>query len=304
MKYRELQSILKEFRARGYVLRCKLNQKAEVLAAEYERITSVINNHAVTGTDLSLDNLSIVSEADIPINSYQTKVPKFNQQLDGGVRHIGIEFEFITKHPLSEIAHALSTSGYNVEYVGYSNEVRPGWYKLVDDGSIEEKGQYNYSGELVTPPLDLNNKEDMKTLKEILKFMRDYCECRVNSSCGTHVHLEAKDFNASQIIKYFKAWQSNEETFDKGQPESRKLDNCSYCTTLRNHNFSRCSSLTDLCKELGNGTLRIDGRYHKLNPYSFVKYGTLEVRHHSATMSFDKIIRYAKAQMKFMLNSI
>lgn len=279
----------------GMDVQVKLNSKKEILQAEYTRLTGI-------GRDILSE---VRREIALPINTYQTKVPVFNQPIQN--RRIGLEFEFISELPAEELVKKLQERFHSVTYEGYTHVVRKGWYKVVTDVTIQRQGKYQHTGELVTPPLDMTNSADMAGLKKILKDMREL-GCRVNKSCGTHLHLEAIDFNAEQIIKYFKAWQAKEDDFDLKQPNSRKNSNNTYCQSLRNVNYESCQTLTEVClahsKARGHYNLHISGRYFKLNPFSFAKYGTLEVRHHSGTLNFQKIISYAKEQMDFMLASV
>jgi hypothetical protein len=129
--------------------------------------------------------------------------------------------------------------------------------KIKDDGSLREpEGAYSFEFTCLTRA---DNFDNLERLCKALKVLG----ASVNSSCGLHVHLDARDGAGRSIATRLK---NSLPLLKKLVPKSR-LNN-SYC-------------LDDVSTR--------GKRYAKINRESLRKHRTIEVRMHSGTTDFTKI---------------
>lgn len=235
----------------------------------------------------------------------------------------GIEIEFIRPNELekSTIVNKINSNLTDEGFTGcqlesYNHITRPTW-KLVGDSSVH--GQYNYRGgnELVSPILrGLNGK---RQLEIVLKVLNDL-GCKVNRSCGLHVHHDVTDTMVkgkkeatvflNNLIKFtckfehfiYRLISPSRLTGSWCQPARR------YFTNMRNSNTANLSQISknifknvkeqcdDKYNRYGRGqtnsytpsTLQ-RGRYCGLNLKNIWTRGSVEFRYHQGTLSFNKI---------------
>jgi hypothetical protein len=99
-----------------------------------------------------------------------------------------------------------------------------------------------------------------------------------------HIHFDASKFKLKQFKNLILNYADMESVIDTFLPNSRRASNNTYCKSIISHktaieNASTINQLTDA----------IPQRHSKLNTKSYVKYKTIEFRHHSGTVEFDKI---------------
>jgi len=232
----------------------------------------------------------------------------------------GIEIEFIRPNNMpkeyiaSRIDRELNGIG-GCQIESYNHITRPQW-KLVSDSSVH--GSYGFTGsnELVSPILKgLNGK---RQLEIVLKVLNDL-GCKVNRSCGLHVHHDVTDTMVkgkkeatvflNNLIKFtckfehfiYRLISPSRLTGSWCQPAR------SYFTNMRNAdaNLSQISkyifkNVKDQCDDKYNrygrgqtnsytpNTLQ-RGRYCGLNLKNIWTRGSVEFRYHQGTLNFDKI---------------
>lgn len=158
-------------------------------------------------------------------------------------------------------------------------------WKITNDSSINGEKSF----ELVSPPLiGMAGIEQLKIVCSVLKE----CGALVNKSCGLHVHIDAGNFDLTQIKNIFKNYCIIEGHIDKIMPMSRRGNSNKYCYSIFNNYINKkdalnaiteSNSIAEIVEKLGNG------RYCKVNGNSYVKHGTIEFRQHSGTIEFEKI---------------
>lgn len=137
---------------------------------------------------------------------------------------------------------------------------------IKDDGSIREISGY-FSCE-VTVLTRINDLSNLKKVCEVLNNLG----AKVNSSCGMHIHLDARYMNETDVKKVGQKFSKSLKVLSKMIPKSRR--NNSYC-------------------EIGVSRLH-GGRYYAVNLTSFRKHKTIEIRAHSSTTDFNKIVYWIK----------
>lgn len=210
-----------------------------------------------------------------------TRPTNFNQE-----RTFGIEIEFVGSR--SDVYHALIAKGIECEVEGYNHTTQTYW-KLTTDASVDD------GYELVSPIL--KGDSGIAALKKVCEALEE-TNCSVNRSCGLHVHLHAADADFSQVKNFTKLYVKHEPAMDSIMPPSRRGSGAQYVrSNLERHTsvesalsqISRATNMNDLASAVCGSN-----RYHKLNTQSFWNYGTIEVRHHSGTIEFEKISNWIK----------
>jgi hypothetical protein len=174
-------------------------------------------------------------------------------------RHIAAEIECFGPKTYDDLGIALMRAGL-------SNYV-----ELKRDGSIRPNtgSQHSYELAVLAPASEFN-----AAITKISAVLKDN-ECSVNRTCGLHVHLDARA-HVGNADKMFSNLVSSQAILYKMQPPSRRAN--TYCERTESK---------DLRKELGKGA-----RYKGINPMSYRKHNTIEVRLHSGTIDAVKIINF------------
>lgn len=188
------------------------------------------------------------------------------------VKNFGVEIECYNVNRIS-LCNEMTRRGLFVQIQGYNHNTTSYW-KIVSDGSIRGTN----GCEVVSPILNgQNGLDQIKIVCECLEVVN----AKVNKSCGVHVHHEASDITPRQMKNLLYFYARHENTIDSFMPQSRRGDDNHYCRstkttieTLRGLNFNGVS------------------RYSKLNLKSFYRQGTIEFRHHSATIEASKITNW------------
>ena len=148
----------------------------------------------------------------------------------------------------------------------------PLWVKSSGDGSIRTHGQT----EGIEYKLLLKRSELEMRLNRFCAMISDH---KVNTSCGLHVHIDCRGRTADDVravAKRMTAWLIALKEF---VPESRR-NNTDYAAL----SFSETN------------------RYRAVNFVAFSKYKTLEIRLHSGTVDYTKIIAWVRlCELLFVL---
>lgn len=202
----------------------------------------------------------------------------------------GIEIECLLPslnagRPMTQerLAEVITAAGVVCRAEGYNHHLRRTW-KIVSDGSL--RPGVGYSGfEVVSPPLDESGLEQVTKVCEALTALG----ATVNRSCGLHVHVGARTLPVPVLRKLAELYISHEPVVDSFMPASRRNSNCSYARSMTATSAAVLAAATDL-----NQIARAIGhdRFAKVNFLAYWRHGTVEFRHHSGTVSADKIIKW------------
>lgn len=195
---------------------------------------------------------------------------------------IGVEIEFYGVHYEKVLKH-LQAKGISVSYEGYTHQVMAGW-KLVTDVSVTSIGTGVRKGlELVSPIL--YGDEGLDELEVVMNTLESI-GAKVDKSCGLHVHHDVNDYTLKNFKSLYNMYWNYQNGIDSILPKSRRtVYENRYCKGLKTYRMNavqRASSIDRLVYVL-------ETRYIVLNPYSYIKYGTIEFRQHSGTVEFSKI---------------
>jgi hypothetical protein len=152
--------------------------------------------------------------------------------------------------------------GIEIEcYGSYLKEKLPIWAREKQDGSLDNGG--------VEFALLLKRSELEMRLHKFCSLLYNH---KVNKRCGLHIHLDQRNKTEKEVIKLAKHLDKWLSALKEFLPLSRRENN--YCKF---------------------GVSRFNGsRYRAVNVCSFAKYKTLEIRVHSGTTDYTKIISWIR----------
>lgn len=182
-------------------------------------------------------------------------------------RTYGIEIECIATIGQHGVEAALSAAGIT------------GW-RVKYDGSLSQGGV-----EVVSPVL--SGEEGLDAIRRVTRVLRD-AGCRVNRSCGLHVHHGIRDLSIAAVRRAARSWANNQTLIDGLVSESRRDGRNTYCQRLSSRDLSIIESATAL-RDLEY--IRVD-RYRTFNLACYGRFGTAEIRQHQGTLDAEKIISW------------
>lgn len=226
-------------------------------------------------------------------------------------KKFGVEIECYVPDKMDFIRKAIE-KGLDARDEIYNHTTRT-WWKITTDGSLRE---YNLGQaiEVVSPPLSgVKGWEELKKITDTLKEVG----AKVGVSCGLHIHVYAEvKTNGNGLSKVelmrdfvkgiFEFYGKYEVALDLIMPQSRRGDGATYARRVKDVvEKMNCTGryegmpkprITTIQEIYDNVVRRVavdrnwlGPRYCKVNIDSFVKYGTIEFRHHSGTVEFEKI---------------
>lgn len=182
-------------------------------------------------------------------------------------------------------------------------------WRVVNDGSLNGAPGF-FPMEVVSPVL--RGEEGLTTLRNVMALLQAK-GCKVNKSCGMHVHVGVRGMAPAQVRKIAAAFLNAEHCFDALVPPARR-DGNRYCQsnhTLVRHGgnasrLSSASSISMIANIINGGTSPQHYnpyRYYKLNFQSFVHHGTIEFRQHGGTVEAEKAANWVRLITGFCANA-
>lgn len=213
-------------------------------------------------------------------------------------RKFGVEIEFIGAYP-NDVVRAIVAAGIPCAVEGYNHATRNHW-KVVSDASIQVNSNMEpgMCGELVSPPLfGEAGLEQVKTVARAIAL----AGATVNKSCGLHVHVDANDLNAGQILSVVRRYAHFESAINSFMPPSRRESRWAYSV-----GGDYVNSLLRQINRYGNprnifGALN---RYMAVNLASYARHGTIEFRQHSGSTNANKICNWITFCVHFVNKAI
>lgn len=195
-------------------------------------------------------------------------------------RTFGVEIEFYgpTREALIE---AVKSQGLEIEYEGYTHRTTAHW-KIVTDSSVH--GSSGERGlELVSPIL--KGLDGINQINKVCIALKSV-DAKVNKTCGLHLHLDARDLTLQDWKNTLTFYYNYQEGIDKLMPKSRRdNDYCNHYSENELRRIQKCRSLEELFDTCHD-------RYKVINVSSFLRHGTIEMREHSGTVEFEKIVEW------------
>lgn len=205
-------------------------------------------------------------------------------------RRVGVELE--AKGISTRAAHAaLRTAGMDANHEGHthlpSSTTTEGPWRVVRDGSLSGE-----AFEAVSPPTT--------STYEVWRACRVLRQAgaRVDRQCGTHVHVDATNFEVADFKNAAKIWLRFEGALDGLLPASRRTRG-TYCHSNLSHVATVRNGITHAFEQIDNaGTMEEvknivqSGRFFKFNMESYWRHRTIEFRSHAGTLNGAKLSRW------------
>lgn len=203
-------------------------------------------------------------------------------------RKLGIEIEAYNC-TREKLASELRSAGIDVAIEGYNHTTRNHW-KLVTDSSLTGNNTF----ELVSPVLE--GEAGLKELEKVC-WVLEFCDVKVNDSCGLHIHMDAADFDLQTWKNLALSYKHLERVIDSFMPQSRRQNYyCKGLSSISASDIQAAQSIYDLRAAFGNN------RYRKVNLEAYARHRTVEFRQHSGTTNFTKMenwIRFLNGLITF-----
>jgi hypothetical protein len=195
---------------------------------------------------------------------FEPKVPKTK------LHHVGIEIEFISKSDKFQLASLLAKNNV-ADYV-----------ELKDDGSLRSETDYPHKHELCVLAPEVAIHEILRLVTKAL----DEAGSKVNGRCGLHVHIDVRNRDRTVVFNNFVRSQNILYAMN---PRSR-LDGTK-SDGKRDEAYSRRVEYADFDAAIENigGT-----KYWGVNPLTYSRLKTIEIRLHSGSTNFTKISNWIK----------
>jgi hypothetical protein len=208
-------------------------------------------------------------------------------------RRFGVELEAKGMNP-TEAAGVLAAAGFRVQDLAHLHDATRGnvqHWRVVYDGSV------NGGFEAVSPPL--NETLEVWKACNALRARGG----RVDRQCGTHVHVEAGDYELADFKALAKLWMRFEGAIDALMQPNRRGDLNQYTKSNLRAMIRRTGAADgegamagifqriDACETsmVIRDTLQGLERYYKLNLHAFWKHRTIEFRGHGGTLNGTKL---------------
>lgn len=208
-------------------------------------------------------------------------------------RKFGIEIEAYNC-TREKLASELRAAGINVAVEGYNHTTRNHW-KLVTDSSLTGNNTF----ELVSPVLE--GEAGLKELEKVC-WVLEYCDVKVNDSCGLHIHMDAADFDLQTWKNLALSYKHLERVIDSFMPQSRRQNYyCKGLSSISTADIQAAQNINDLRAAFGNN------RYRKVNLEAYARHRTVEFRQHSGTTNFTKMenwVRFLNGLITFAKSGI
>jgi len=201
----------------------------------------------------------------------------------------------------SQLAQLIRDAGVLCQEEHYNHSTRTHW-KVTTDGSLG----YDYGVEIVSPPLSGEAGFDaLRKVCQVLTRLR----CKVNKSCGLHVHVGARHRSVANLKSLVRAYKHFELVIDSFLAPSRRGNSNQFCQSSHISNETNFDVATTV-REVGLASgqygfdhARSSGRYRKLNLMSFPGYGTVEFRQHQGTVEGRKAEMWVRFCLRMVASS-
>jgi len=201
-------------------------------------------------------------------------------------RKFGVEIEFLATVSREEVVRKICSNGITCYDEGYNHDDHIDHWKLVRDGSC--------GLELVSPIL--SGEDGLRQIEAVCDALREV-GAKVDTSCGLHVHVDARDLSEKEVAKVFIAYSRYEPLFDALLPVSRRGNLNRFCLSIKD----AVSLAADYANNLQHTYRRQYGtRYLKVNLESLIRHGSIEFRQHSGTIESEKINNWVVLMVGFV----
>lgn len=188
-----------------------------------------------------------------------------------------------------------------VRAAGVTRSVRRMGYEHSNGTTWDVKTDASCGWELAAPALTLDesgNNAELKAVMNAVAALRP----QINKSCGLHVHVEVRDFNARDLRNLIVLWARYEPYFFELCPPSRRSN--TFCVPHRkttwgaaDHNgWNRIEPALAISTdaEFRRALAAATSRYNALNLTHFWNAQRIEFRLAAGTIDYEKVSRWVQ----------
>jgi len=166
-------------------------------------------------------------------------------------------------------------------------------FGCTDDGSLSQ------GYEFVSPILQ--GDKGYNDIKELCKVIKGK---NVSSSTGYHLHLDGRDLKAVDIRKIWKMYYFIEDIIFRMLPDTRYRNNYCKRVSVNTDSINDCITIDKIREHWYRGDYSSSkyhhSRYHGLNLHAYFYQSTIEIRYHTGTTNFNKIVQWIKLHQSIM----
>lgn len=235
-------------------------------------------------------------------------------------RTFGVEIEAFLPHdavprgdyyhsPKRFVADKITEAGVRCIETPYGHRQVTTW-ETTHDGSLVGPG---HAMEIKSLPLSgVDGLEQIMTVGRVMGNLR----MGVNSTCGLHVHVDARGLSVPAMRKLALDYARAERIIDSLLPPSRRGSTSRYARSIARADFAAVAAAPDATalanvlygRPADTGRRRrrrssfgySDVRWVKLNFAATWRHGTVEFRHHSGTVDPVKIVNWVKLCLRMV----
>jgi hypothetical protein len=205
---------------------------------------------------------------------------------------VGIEIEYygVSDRIIEEYG---KRRGITIKREGYNHSTRPYW-KIVYD-STQGTGGSGESGEIVSPVL--KGKKGITEMRKCLMALNE-AGMLVNKDGGLHVHFGVQGYSIQTIKNIIVNYYGFQKLINKMlNPYRRNNTWANEFNSRQIEKVKESQSMNDIMRAISGQNRTFDSsdarnssRYHVINVFCYLKYGTLEFRQHAANIETDTTI--------------
>jgi len=261
---------------RNYINDSQIGQVTFKPPTEWQKIAlkrfGVVPHEKLTDTQAYFIFEDLLRKQGVEYREYEELLLRHSRVNLLPIYSFGVEFEMLIRDK-HEIARKMQEAGIPVTITGYDHTLMAKW-KIGTDGSLRPENGYQ-TIELVSPKLF--GADGFAQIHKVLQIAKEV-GCKVNRSCGTHVHIDAWNWDRELMLELVKVWAKIEIPF------------VWYLVSPSRRNNSYCKHIDiDFILDLIERPTSSD-RYRSLNLAAFSRHKTVEFRIHNGTTSAKKII--------------
>ena len=204
---------------------------------------------------------------------------------------VGLEIEYFGV-PKRILEDKLTAGGIQARQTGYTHATTPYW-KLTEDASVVGR----YQGEMVSPIL--KGKAGLVEMRKCINLCQE-AGMLVNKSGGMHIHFGMQGVSVQSIVNIIVNYNNLQPIIDKmlhkwrrgttwGKPfEEQQIVKIKRATTM-NDIFN---AIADRDRSWTSEDARNSGRYHSVNVFCYLAYGTIEFRQYTSVLESDTTIMW------------
>lgn len=203
-------------------------------------------------------------------------------------KHIGIEFEFISKYDQALLT--IAACKYNLDKVLH----------IGSDSSIKAGKDKPYEARLLCKESELKSY-----LNKISKWFKEI-KAYINTSCGLHVHL---DMRRRDFLESYNKLMSSQNLLFKIVPVHRKRNKFCRKQTIKDIKYIKYGGLPEpaswFVDDYGNrvvSTRAYADRYTAINPCAYKQHKTIEIRIFEGTVNTKEVYDWCRFLIS-LLNS-